>query len=64
MTGELTVRYERPCPVEAPLDLAATIVDRSHARYWIVEAEIHLAGTRVARSHGKFFLRGTEPAAP
>jgi acyl-coenzyme A thioesterase PaaI-like protein len=64
MTGELTVRYERPCPVEAPLDLAATIIDRSHARYWIVEAEIHHAGTRVARSHGKFFLRGTEPTAP
>jgi len=64
MTGELTVRYERPCPVQAPVELVATITDRTHPRYWVVEAEIHHAGARVARSHGKFFLRGEEPVAP
>src|SRR5262249_24801357 len=55
MTGELTVRYERPCPVQAPVELVATITDRTHPRYWVVEAEIHHAGARVARSQGKFF---------
>ena len=64
MTGELTVRYERPCPVEEPLDVVAAITDRTHPRYWIVEAELHRAGERVARSSGKFFLRAAEPIAP
>ena len=64
MTGELTVRYERPCPVEQPLDVVAAITDRTHSRYWIVEAELHRAGERVARSSGKFFLRADEPIAP
>lgn len=63
-TGELTVRYERPCPVEQPLDVVAAIVDRTHPRYWVVEAELHRAGERVARSTGKFFLHADEPTAP
>ena len=63
-TGELTVRYERPCPVEQPLDVAAAIVDRTHPRYWVVEAELHRAGERVARSTGKFFLHADEPTIP
>ena len=64
VTGELTVRYEHPCPVETPLDVVASIVDRTHPRYWVVDAEIHHAGTRVARSSGKFFLRDDAPVAP
>ena len=63
-TGELTVRYERPCPVEQPLDVVAAIIDRTHARYWVVEAELHRLGERVARSTGKFFLHADEPTAP
>jgi acyl-coenzyme A thioesterase PaaI-like protein len=64
MTGELNVRYERPCPVEQPLDVTAAIVDRTHPRYWVVEAEVHRAGERVARSTGKFFLRAEESIVP
>jgi len=64
MTGELTVRYERPCPVETPLEARAAITDRTHAHYWVVEAEIHREGVRLARSIGKFFLRDAEPVAP
>ena len=64
MTGELTVRYERPCPVEAPLEIVAAISDRAHPRYWVVEAEIHHEGVRLARSSGKFFLRDAAPVAP
>ena len=64
VTGELTVRYERPCPVEVALDVVAPIVDRTHQRYWVIEAEIHHDGVRLARSSGKFFLRDDAPDAP
>jgi acyl-coenzyme A thioesterase PaaI-like protein len=64
MTGELTVRYERPCPTETPLEISATIADRTHPRYWVVEAAIHADGERLARSSGKFFLRDDAPVAP
>jgi acyl-coenzyme A thioesterase PaaI-like protein len=63
-TGELTVRYERPCPVEQPLELVAEITDRSHPRYWVVVAEVAQDGTTLARSTGKFFLRDDAPVAP
>jgi acyl-coenzyme A thioesterase PaaI-like protein len=64
VTGELLVRYERPCPVDVPLDIVASIIDRGHARYWVIDAEIHHNGTPVARSSGKFFLRDDAPVAP
>jgi acyl-coenzyme A thioesterase PaaI-like protein len=64
MTGELTVRYERPCPVETPLEIVARIADRTHPRYWVVEAEIHRDAARLVRSRGKFFLRAEPPGAP
>lgn len=55
VTGELTVRYERPCPVERRLEARARVVDASHARYLVIEAELHLDGQRLVRSTGKFF---------
>jgi acyl-coenzyme A thioesterase PaaI-like protein len=64
VTGELSVRYEHPCPVEVPLDVVATISDRTHPRFWVIEAEIHRDGKRLARSSGKFFLRDGAPVAP
>ena len=64
VTGELTVRYERACPVETPLDVIASISDRTHPRFWVIEAEIHHDGARLARSSGKFFLRDAAPVAP
>lgn len=64
MTGELTVRYERPCPTETALEISATIADRAHPRYWVVEAAIHAGGTRLAHASGKFFLRDDAPVAP
>src|SRR5262245_20478138 len=39
VTGELTVRYERPCPVGKPLDVTARATG-DHPRYAIVEAEL------------------------
>lgn len=60
VTGELQVRYERPCPVERPLAVRARIVSTDHPRYIVIEAEIHQDGARVVRSSGKFFR---QPAA-
>jgi acyl-coenzyme A thioesterase PaaI-like protein len=35
VTGELSVRYRRPCPVEHPLELEALIVGE-HPRYFVI----------------------------
>jgi uncharacterized protein (TIGR00369 family) len=56
VTGELSIRYRRPCPVEAPLALSARVVDDAHPRYLVVEAEVRSAGEVVAQSSGKFFF--------
>lgn len=55
VTGELLVRYEKPCPVETDLTIRARIVGSDHARYLVVEAEIEKEGLRLVRSTGKFF---------
>jgi acyl-coenzyme A thioesterase PaaI-like protein len=55
VTGELNVRYERPCPVEREISVRARITASDHPRYLVVEAEIDLAGERLVRSTGKFF---------
>jgi len=56
VTGELTVRYRRPCPVETPLRLSARIIDDTHPRYVVVEATVRCDGEIVATSSGKFFF--------
>jgi acyl-coenzyme A thioesterase PaaI-like protein len=57
VTGELTVRYEQPVPVEAPLALVARAANRAHARYVVIEGEVRRDGVRLARSTGKFFYQ-------
>jgi uncharacterized protein (TIGR00369 family) len=56
VTGELTVRYSRPCPVETPLDLAAEVVEET-ARYLVIEGQVRRGDELLARSTGKFFFR-------
>jgi acyl-coenzyme A thioesterase PaaI-like protein len=34
-TGELTVRYERPVPIETPLEMRARLVDRERRKLFI-----------------------------
>lgn len=63
VTGELSVRYERPCPVGRPLDLEAHVT-AEHPRYLIVEAVACEDGLVLARSHGKFFPQARNEAAP
>jgi acyl-coenzyme A thioesterase PaaI-like protein len=64
VTGELAVRYLRPCPVARPLELVARIADERHAKYVVVEAEVRVDGETVARSSGRFFPQARSEAAP
>lgn len=62
MTGELTIRYRRPCPVATPLALSARVVADDHPRYLIIEAEVRGGDALLASSRGKFFrASGTAP---
>lgn len=54
VTGELSVRYRRPCPVEVPITLSAHVVSE-HARYLVVKAELRRGDELLADSTGKFF---------
>lgn len=64
VTGELTVRYERSCPVEKPLAIRSWVADDTHPRYLIVEAQISAGGEVLVRSTGKFFPREIDRAVP
>lgn len=55
VTGELSVRYHRPCPVELPLELEARVTGE-HPRYLVIEAELRRDAEVLARSTGKFFF--------
>jgi acyl-coenzyme A thioesterase PaaI-like protein len=57
VTGELVVRYERPVPVDAPLEIDAEIVRQSHARYAEIAAHVRQGDAVLARSTGKFFYQ-------
>jgi acyl-coenzyme A thioesterase PaaI-like protein len=57
MTGELVVRYERPVPVEAPIELEAEVVAQTHPRYAEIAAWVRQGETVLARSTGKFFYQ-------
>jgi acyl-coenzyme A thioesterase PaaI-like protein len=55
VTGELSIRYERPCPVEKEVRVSARVVSSAHPRYIEIESAIHLDGERLVRGRGKFF---------
>jgi acyl-coenzyme A thioesterase PaaI-like protein len=57
VTGELVVRYERPVPVETPIEIEAEIVARDHPRYAEIAASVRDGTTVLARSTGKFFYQ-------
>jgi acyl-coenzyme A thioesterase PaaI-like protein len=61
VTGELTVRYTGPVPVEAPLEIDAEIVAQSHPRYAEIAAHVRHDDTLLARSVGKFFYHERSP---
>jgi acyl-coenzyme A thioesterase PaaI-like protein len=63
VTGELSVRYQKPCPVEQPLEARARITGE-YPRYLVVEAELRAGDVVLARSQGKFFPQTRTEAAP
>ena len=63
VTGELTVRYHHPVPVERPLVLEAEVVSQNHSRYVEIEGRVLHETTLLARSTGKFFYK-ERPAIP
>ena len=63
VTGELSVRYVRPCPVERPLEAVAR-AGGDHPRYAVVEAELREGDIVLARSTGKFFYQARGEPAP
>jgi uncharacterized protein (TIGR00369 family) len=54
VTGELTIRYVLPCPVEVGLEVRARITEE-RPRYFVVESEVRQGETLLARSTGRFF---------
>ncbi len=54
VTGELSVRYEKPCPVEKPLMIRAVVLEE-RPRYLVVEGRVECDGELLARSEGRFF---------
>jgi acyl-coenzyme A thioesterase PaaI-like protein len=64
VTGELSVRYERPVPVDVPLELVARAANRAHPKYVVIEGVVRRDGERLARSTGKFFYQERLHSAP
>jgi acyl-coenzyme A thioesterase PaaI-like protein len=64
VTGELSVRYEQPCPVEKPLTIRSWVADESHARYLVIEAQVSAGDEVLVRSTGKFFPQELDQPAP
>ena len=63
VTGELSVRYLRPCPVEVPLVVTARIVGE-HPRYVVIDTEVRHGDALLARSTGRFFPQARAESAP
>jgi acyl-coenzyme A thioesterase PaaI-like protein len=55
VTGELTVRFEAPCPTGVELQVRAWIDAEERAAYRDIAAEITLGDRVIARSRGRFF---------
>jgi acyl-coenzyme A thioesterase PaaI-like protein len=59
MTAALTVRYRRPTPLDAPLELSASFERRSGRRI-LTRGAVLLAGTPTAEAEGVFVEVGRE----
>jgi len=55
ITGELTIRYQHPVPVETPLQWEARVTSTAHPRYLVIEATVQCADKQLARSTSKIF---------
>jgi acyl-coenzyme A thioesterase PaaI-like protein len=64
VTGEISVRYSRPCPVDVELEISARVAEQEHPRYLVIEAEAHKEDVLLARSTGRFFPQMRAESAP
>jgi acyl-coenzyme A thioesterase PaaI-like protein len=64
VTGELSVRYNLPCPVEKPLRFVARISAEAHSKYAEVACDAYFGAEHIARSTGKFFYVERNVSAP
>ena len=64
VTGELSVRYRLPCPVEKPLRFVARIASETHVKYAEVACEAYFGNEHIAGSTGKFFYVERNISAP
>ena len=64
VTGEISVRYSRPCPIDVDLDISARITEQEHPRYLVIEAEVRQGDVLLARSTGRFFPQMRAENAP
>lgn len=64
VTGELTIRYQAPCPVAVAVEFRARVVEETHPRYAVVEGELIADGELLATSRGRFFYVSEEQSAP
>lgn len=55
VTGELTVRYHRPVPVEVPMRWEAWVASADHPRYLVVASTVHHDGHELAHASAKIF---------
>lgn len=65
VTGELTVRYERPLPTDVPLLVRSRITERRGRSFFAV-AEIQVDGTDevATRARARLFAMPPEAAPP
>jgi uncharacterized protein (TIGR00369 family) len=63
VTGELSVRYLKPCPTGEEFEVRARIVDE-RPRYFVVDSEVSQGDTLLARSTGRFFAVKAAESAP
>lgn len=55
VTAEIQVRYRKPVPVGARVELFGKLTDNSR-KVWLAEAQLKIAGTLYAEAHAKVFI--------
>ncbi len=55
VTAEIKVRYRKPVPIGATVELFGKLTDNSR-KIWSAEAQLKIAGTLYAEAHAKVFI--------
>ena len=63
LTAEIQIRYRKPVPVGASVELFGRIID-SGRKVWHAEAQLKIDGALFAEAQAKIFILATEGAPP